>query len=131
MSDMALRRTAVTGGRKPSSRTPHSRPSKVAYMLVWPSGRGDEIGTVRGDADTLWSIIQSAGSAHDLVMHDVDDDGARSLILIGLASSPVCLTAEPELPSGWLSVIADATADVAPIRAALIDLFGDRVEMAG
>ena len=100
-------------------------------MLVWPSGRGDEIGTVRGDADTLWSIIQSAGSAHDLVMHDVDDDGARSLILIGLASSPVCLTAEPELPSGWLSVIADATADVAPIRAALIDLFGDRVEMAG
>ena len=133
MAEFALKRTATTGGHRPTQRAAHAQRGQTAYLLVWPSGRGDEVGTVRGDPDSLWALAQKNGATapFSVVMHDVVEDGARALIFVGLVPTPVCLTQEPELSSGRLSVIADIAADVAPIRAALVRLFGDRVEMAG
>lgn len=133
MAELALKQTARVGSIRSAARNVHVRKATDAYLLVWPSGRGDEVGTVRGDPDTLWAIAKKNGTSapFDLVMHDVTEDGARSLIFVGLVPSPVCLTQEPELPAGRLSVIADIGADVGAVRKTLVRLFGDRVEMAG
>ena len=133
MAELAMKQTARTGSVRSAARNAHVRIERTEYSLVWPSGRGDEVGTVRGDPDSLWAMARKNGTSvpFDVVMHDVTEDGARSLIFVGLVPTPICLTQEPELPAGRLSVIADIGADVAPIRAALVRLFGDRVEMAG
>lgn len=78
---------------------------------LWPSGRGEEIGTVAGTLNDLRARLLDLPAAYP---------DPTSVVLLGCAGqTAIALVEEPELAPGVLAVIADAAADPAPILAAL------------
>ena len=102
--------------------------------MHWPSGEGSEIGIIEGKPAVLLKLARakSTGKAWLGRTHSIVDSGARGLVFDGIlikgkAIGPVCLSEDPEIGEGVLSIVVDQAQDPVPVIAVMRTIFGDRV----
>ena len=94
--------------------------------LSWPSGEGNEVGTVALSIGEVWNRVSEnvRDFGRDVSIYEIDDDGYDAIVLHGVAKGPVTLVADEELALGLLSVVADTVVEPKKLMRSLRTLLG-------
>lgn len=116
MAETAVNRTGTSGGHRPGSMSSRGTRELSPDKLVWPSGRGDEVGVVSCSIAKLLRTLMKNGNGDefdDVIAMKVEEEDARAVVLSGLLPGPVSFFTEPGMPTGRLAIVADSAADLA------------------
>ena len=103
-----------------------------AEDIVWPSGEGHEIGTIKGDLNAIVGIVRrrmNRGTVREPVSYG-EDGPARALVLGQPRKETVaCLVTDESQAPGVVAVIADVGADPAAVIRAVEKTVGRGFEV--
>ena len=87
---------------------------KPDFNLVWPSGYGVEIASIRSSLNNIWDTVDrnAPKASKSFDMHLIEDDGINCFVILKLLHTPVCFVADEVDASDVLSVTVDSQADV-------------------
>lgn len=107
-----------------------SETKAAAHQIVWPSGHGNEIGTMGASIGDLFLHFLGKHKKNQQKVRFIDDDGITACIISGIARGPITLVADEMDQSDRLSIVADSGADVPAVRHALKRVFGHKIELS-
>ncbi len=115
------------GGQRKHRAVARAQPGDV----VWPSGEGREIGTIRGTIDELLGVLRrrvNRGRVREHVSYG--EDGAESAVVLGPPSRTLaCLLSDDSQAPGVVAVIADVGADPCVVVKTVERVLGRRFEV--
>lgn len=100
------------------------------HSIVWPSGHGHEIGTVKASIGEILLFFMTNYKKIRQKVHFINDDGVTACVFRGLKEGPVTFVADETGQSNLLSIVADSDADVQTVRGALKRIFGTKVKLS-